>query len=64
MEIRQLPPLSLPDRKTSAVGDGDVGQQHPYYRGNRKKTEPEKTPEQEGDPPRLDGSSSHIDIRV
>ncbi len=64
MEIRQLPPPPLPKRTTSAVGDGDVGQQHPYHRGNRKKTEPEKTPEHEGGPPRLDGSPSHIDIRV
>ncbi len=66
MEINNLPSHSAitPLRATTAVDDGDAGPNSPYYRQQRQK---KKGPQQEKTndrSPRLDDSTSHIDIRV
>jgi hypothetical protein len=65
MEINSLPhPTIAPVRAPSAVEDGDAGPNSPYYRRRQKKgkTPREEMPEEKA--PQLEGSPSHIDIRV
>lgn len=65
MEITKVPPPAIsPARSTSAVGDGDVGQNSPYYRRNQKKKQASPGEQTEDATPRIEGSPSHIDIRV
>ncbi len=66
MEVNHLlPPSNIPPlRAPSAVGDGDAGPNSPYYRGRKKKR---RTPQEDlpqNTTPQLEGSTSHIDIRV
>ena len=65
MEITNFrqPPLS-PPRSTSAVGDGDIGQNSPYYQRHKKKKQPSQEKAPEDQMPRIDNSTSRIDIRV
>ena len=65
MEITNFrsPPLS-PPRSTSAVGDGDVGQNNSYYQRHLKKKQTPQKETPEDQMPRIEGSTSHIDIRV
>ncbi len=65
MEINNLPSPSnvAPIRAPSAVDDGDAGPNSPYYRRQKKKN-PSQKKQAEATPPRLEGSSPHIDIRV
>ncbi len=65
MEINNFPPPSTvaPIRAPSAVGDGDAGLNSPYYRRQKKKKALQDQ-QAEATPPRLEGSTSHIDIRV
>ncbi len=66
MEINNLPPHSAitPLRAPSAVEDGDAGPNSPYYRQQRKKKKNTQQEQPENRAPRLDSSTSHIDIRV
>ncbi|MDH5774845.1 MAG: hypothetical protein OEZ57_08010 [Nitrospirota bacterium] len=66
MEINHLPPPSTipPLRAPSAVGDGDAGPNSPYYRGRKPKPRDSKKESREAQTPHLEGSTSHIDIRV
>lgn len=66
MEINQLPPPSsiVPIRAPSAVNDGDAGPNSPYYRGQKKKHKNSQEEQNKDRGPRLEGSTSHIDIRV
>jgi hypothetical protein len=65
MEINNLaPPVIAPLRSPSAVDDGDVGQNGPYYRRRQKKQQPSQEEQDQDTTPRLKGSTSLIDIRV
>ena len=66
MEINHLPPPAAlaPQRAPSAVGDGDAGPNSPYYRQRKPKQRPSKNKSSENQTPQLDGTTSHIDIRV
>lgn len=65
MEITSFPPRPLsPPRSTSAVGDGDVGQNSPYYQRHPKKKQPPQKEAPEDQMPRIEGPTSRIDIRV
>ncbi len=66
MEINHLPSHSAitPLRAPTAVDDGDAGSNSPYYRQQRKKQKRMQKEETNDRSPRLDGSTSHIDIRV
>ncbi len=66
MEINNLPPPSsvVPIRAPSAVGDGDAGPNSPYYRRQQKKQKDSHKEQTEDRAPRLEGSASHIDIKV
>ncbi|MDH5428170.1 MAG: hypothetical protein OEZ05_11015 [Nitrospirota bacterium] len=65
MEINQLPPSNVaPIRAPSAVGDGDAGPNSPSYRGRKHKQRDSKKESREAQTPHLEGSTSHIDIRV
>ncbi len=66
MEINNLPPPSsvAPIRAPSTVGDGDAGPNSSYYRQQRKKQKDAQKEQTDDRTPRLDGSTSHIDIRV
>ena len=65
MEITNVPPSTVrPPRITSTVGDGDVGQNTPYYQRHKKKKETSQEEMPEDPMPRMEGSTSHIDIRV
>lgn len=65
MEIANFPPPAIrPPRSTSAVGDGDVGQNSPYYQRHQKKKQPSQKEEPEDQPSRRERSTSRIDIRV
>ncbi len=66
MEINHLPSHSAitPLRATAAVDDGDAGSNSPYYRQQRKRQKEPQKEETNDRSPRLDGSTSHIDIRV
>jgi len=65
MEITNFPPPAIsPRRSTSAVGDGDVGQNTPYYQRHPKKKQTSQKESPEDPMPRMEGSTSHIDIRV
>jgi len=66
MEINHLPPPSAiaPLRAPSAVEDGDAGPNNPYYRRRQKKQGASQEKPNEDVAPRLDGSTSRIDIRV
>jgi hypothetical protein len=65
MEINNFPPpIITPARSTSTVEDGDVGQKGSFY--SRTRMKPKKNQDQNAEeiPPRLEGSSSLIDILV
>ena len=70
MQITNFPPPPLsPRRSTSAVDDGDVGQNTPYSQRHQKKKQAsqEEMPDAEmpdAEKPRIEGSTSRIDIRV
>ncbi len=66
MEINHLPPPSAiaPLRAPSAVGDGDAGPNSPYYRQRKKKQKPSQNDSETNQAPRIEGSTTHIDIRV
>ena len=66
MEINHLPPPSNipPLRAPSAVGDGDAGPNSPYHRRRKQKQRTAQKQADEEPAPRLEGSASHIDIRV
>ena len=66
MEINNLPSHSAitPLRTTTAIDDGDAGPNSPYYRQQRKKQKGPQKEETDDRSPRLDSSTSHIDIRV
>ena len=66
MEINNLPFHSAisPLRATTAIDDGDAGPNSPYYRQQRKKQKGPQKEETDDRSPRLDSSTSHIDIRV
>lgn len=66
MEINHLPPPSafVPLRAPSAVDDGDAGPNSPYYRRRKKKQRASQEKQTENTAPRLEGSTSHIDIHV
>ena len=65
MEINNIPPAASPAlRAPSTVDDGDAGPNSPYYRRRQKKKKTHQDELAEDVHPRLDGSSSHIDIRV
>ena len=65
MEINHLPPPSIsPTRSPSAVGDGDVGQNSPYYSGNPRKSKKNQDDHSEEITSGLKDPSSLIDIRV
>ena len=66
MEINNLPSHSAitPLRTTTAIDDGDAGPNSPYYRQQRKKQKGHQKEETDDRSPRLDSSTSHIDIRV
>ena len=65
MEINHLsPPTIAPIRSPSIVDDGAVGQNSPdYYRPQKKQHAVQEEPT-EDITPRLEGSTSLIDIRV
>ena len=65
MEITNFPsPAMSPPRSTSAVGDGDVGQNSPYYQRHKKKKQTSQEEATKDQTPRKEGSTSRIDIRV
>ena len=66
MEINNLPSHSAitPLRATTAVDDGDAGPNSPYYRQKRKKQKDAQKEQTNNRSPRLDSSTSKIDIRV
>ena len=66
MEINHLPPPSAisPRRAPSAVKDGDAGPNSPYYRRRKQKQRTAQEESAQDQTPRLEGSTSHIDIRV
>jgi len=65
MEINHLPPPTVvPIRAPSAVGDGDAGPNSPYYRRPKQRQRAAQEESTEDQTPRLEGSTSHIDIRV
>ena len=66
MEINHLPPpANIPPRRApSAVGDGDAGPNSPYYPQQRKKKKESHKEQTKDLAPRLEGSISHIDIKV
>ena len=66
MEINHLPPPSaiVPLRAPSTVEDGDAGPNSPYYRRRQKKQRASQEEPTEDMAPRLEGSTSLIDIRV
>ncbi len=65
MEIKNLPPPNVaPIRSPSAVNDGDVGSNSPFYRRSKKRPHPREEENPKDALPSLEGSSSHIDIRV
>ncbi len=65
MEINNFPPAASPSlRAPSAVDDGDAGPNSPYYRRRQKKKKTHQDELAEDELSGLDGSSSHIDIRV
>jgi len=65
MEINHFPPPTVaPLRALSAVDDGDAGPNSPYYRRRQKKKRASQEESTEDMAPRLEGSTSRIDIRV
>jgi hypothetical protein len=65
MQITNFPPPALsPPRSTAAVGDGDVGQNNPYYQRHQKKKQNSQKEVPEDEMPRIEDSTSRIDIRV
>lgn len=65
MEINHFPPPAVvPLRAPSAVEDGDAGPNSPYYRRRQKKQRASQEEPTEDMAPRLEGSTSRIDIRV
>ena len=65
MEINHLPPPNVaPIRAPSAVGDGDAGPNSPYYRQRKHKQQTAQNEHAEEPAPSLEGSATHIDIRV
>jgi hypothetical protein len=65
MEINNFPPPTLtPTHSTSTVEDGDVGQKGSFYSRNRKQQQKNLDQQSEEPPPRIDGSTQLIDIRV
>ena len=65
MEINNYPPPTMsPTRQTAAVGDGDVGQNRPYYRGNQRKSKKNPDEHSEEITSGFEDNSSLIDIRV
>lgn len=66
MEINHLPspPTVASIRAPSAVGDGDAGPNSPYYGRRKQKQRPPQNESAEDQTPHLEGSTSHIDIRV
>ena len=65
MEITNVPPSAVrPPRITSTVGDGDAGQNTPYYQRHTKKKQTPQKESPEEQMPRIEGSISRIDIRV
>ena len=66
MEINHLPPPSATAtiRAPSAVEDGDAGPNSPYYRQRKQKQRASQNESAEDQAPHLEGSTSHIDIRV
>lgn len=66
MEINHLPPPSaiVPLRAPSEVSDGDAGPNSPYYRQRKKKQKTSQHESGKDQTPRLEGSTTHIDIRV
>jgi hypothetical protein len=57
-------PIISPARSTSTVEDGDVGQKGSYYGRPRKLQKNNQNQHMDEIPPRLEGSSSYIDIHV
>lgn len=65
MEITNFQPQAISHpRSTSAIGDGDVGQNNPDYQRPKKKKQVPQEEAPEDQVPRIEGSTSHIDIRV
>jgi hypothetical protein len=65
MEINNFsPPTIVPVRAPSTVEDGDAGPNSPYYRRRQKKARSPREDVSEETSPQLEGSPSHIDIRV
>ena len=65
MEINNVsPPVISATRSASTLEDGDVGQKGSFYSRNRKKQHKNMDQHSEEPPPRIDGSTRLIDIRV
>ncbi len=65
MEIHNAPPPAVvPIRAPSAVDDGDAGPNSPYYRRRKQKQQTSQDQSADDQTPHLEGSTSHIDIRV
>ena len=65
MEITNLSQPTLPPvQSTKTIEDGDVGQKGSFYSRNRKKPQKKSDQHSEEPPPRIDGSTRLIDIRV
>jgi len=66
MEINHFPPPSTvaPIRAPSTVDDGDSGPNSPHYRRPQKKRKASHNEQTQERAPRLEGSTSHIDIKV
>ncbi len=65
MEINNFPsPMITPAHSTLTVEDGDVGQKGSFYSRTRMKQKKNRDQHDQENPPRLEGSSSLIDILV
>jgi hypothetical protein len=62
--IHATPPHFTPTPATSTVEEGDVGQKESSYSRNRKKQQTNIEQSTEEFPPRIEGSTRLIDIRV